>query len=41
MTQPNAVLVEQSAAAAERLREQASRLAQVVGTFRVGGLARA
>jgi len=35
MTQQNAALVEQSAAAAESLREQAQRLAQVVGQFRV------
>jgi len=35
MTQQNAALVEQSAAAAESLRDQASRLAQVVGTFRL------
>ena len=44
MTQQNAALVEQSAAAAESLREQAERLAQVVGTFKLsnadaGGLA--
>jgi methyl-accepting chemotaxis protein len=36
MTQQNAALVEQSAAAAESLREQAARLAQVVRQFRVG-----
>ena len=36
MTQQNAALVEQSAAAAESLKEQAVRLAQVVGTFRLG-----
>ena len=36
MTQQNAALVEQSAAAAESLREQAARLASVVGTFRLG-----
>ncbi len=36
MTQQNAALVEQSAAAAESLREQAQRLAQVVGTFNLG-----
>ena len=36
-TQQNAALVEQSAAAAESLREQAGRLAQVVGRFRLGG----
>jgi methyl-accepting chemotaxis protein len=35
MTQQNAALVEQSAAAAESLREQAARLAQVVATFRL------
>ena len=36
MTQQNAALVEESAAAAESLREQAQRLAEVVGTFRFG-----
>jgi len=35
MTQQNAALVEESAAAAESLREQALRLTQVVGTFRI------
>ncbi|WP_296447610.1 methyl-accepting chemotaxis protein [Rhodoferax sp. UBA5149] len=35
MTQQNAALVEQSAAAAESLREQAHRLAQVVSEFRL------
>ncbi|MDP2007165.1 MAG: methyl-accepting chemotaxis protein [Rubrivivax sp.] len=35
MTQQNAALVEQSAAAAESLREQARSLAQVVGGFRI------
>jgi methyl-accepting chemotaxis protein len=35
MTQQNAALVEQSAAAAESLKDQAGRLAQVVGTFRL------
>ena len=35
MTQQNAALVEQSAAAAESLKEQAVKLAQVVGTFRL------
>src|SRR5450830_273893 len=35
MTQQNASLVEQSAAAAESLREQAQRLAEVVGTFKI------
>jgi methyl-accepting chemotaxis protein len=33
--QQNATLVEQSAAGAESLKEQAHRLAQVVGTFRL------
>ncbi|MDP3612025.1 MAG: methyl-accepting chemotaxis protein, partial [Rubrivivax sp.] len=37
MTQQNAALVEQSAAAAESLREQAQRLTGVVGTFRLAG----
>jgi len=35
MTQQNAALVEQSAAAAQSLKEQAVRLAEVVGTFRL------
>jgi methyl-accepting chemotaxis protein len=35
MTQQNAALVEQSAAAAESLKDQAHRLSQVLGTFRV------
>ncbi len=35
MTQQNAALVEQSAASAESLRDQAGRLAQVVGAFRL------
>ncbi len=35
MTQQNAALVEQSAAAAESLRDQASRLASVVATFQL------
>ncbi|MBV8603888.1 MAG: MCP four helix bundle domain-containing protein [Pelomonas sp.] len=42
MTQQNAALVEESAAAAESLREQAQRLASLVGNFRLqagGGLA--
>ncbi|ABX32683.1 methyl-accepting chemotaxis protein [Delftia sp. WSY_4] len=39
MTQQNAALVEESAAAAESLREQAARLAQVVGQFRIAGAA--
>ncbi|MFM8768890.1 MAG: methyl-accepting chemotaxis protein [Rubrivivax sp.] len=37
MTQQNAALVEESAAAAESLKEQAHRLSQVVGTFRLHG----
>ncbi|MEN9462076.1 MAG: hypothetical protein RLZZ355_6 [Pseudomonadota bacterium] len=37
MTQQNAALVEESAAAAESLREQAQRLAQVVSAFRLSG----
>ena len=36
MTQQNSALVEQSAAAAESLRDQASRLAQVCGRFDLG-----
>ena len=35
MTQQNAALVEQSAAAAESLKEQALRLAQAIGAFRL------
>jgi methyl-accepting chemotaxis protein len=35
MTQQNAALVEESAAAAESLKEQAGRLAEVVGSFRL------
>ena len=35
MTQQNAALVEESAAAAESLRDQARRLSQLVGTFRL------
>jgi methyl-accepting chemotaxis protein len=35
MTQQNAALVEQSAAAAESLRDQAARLSESVGTFRL------
>ena len=35
MTQQNAALVEQSAAAAESLKEQAARLSDVVATFRL------
>jgi methyl-accepting chemotaxis protein len=37
MTQQNAALVEESAAAAESLREQAARLSEVVGAFRLDG----
>jgi methyl-accepting chemotaxis protein len=40
MTQQNAALVEESAAAAESLREQAVRLAEVVSTFNLGGAGR-
>jgi methyl-accepting chemotaxis protein len=36
MTQQNAALVEQSAAAAESLREQAAKLVSVVNTFQLG-----
>ncbi|WP_326539857.1 methyl-accepting chemotaxis protein [Pseudorhodoferax sp.] len=39
MTQQNAALVEQSAAAAESLRQQAATLAGVVGRFRLAGAA--
>jgi len=35
MTQQNAALVEQSAAAAESLRAQAGRLGDLVGSFRL------
>jgi len=35
MTQQNAALVEESAAAAESLRDQAGKLSQVVGRFRL------
>jgi len=38
MTQQNATLVEQSAAAASSLQEQASRLAGVVDTFKLGSV---
>ncbi|WP_300660474.1 methyl-accepting chemotaxis protein [Hydrogenophaga sp.] len=41
MTQQNAALVEQSAAAAESLKDQASRLAEVVRVFRLSGSAHA
>jgi methyl-accepting chemotaxis protein len=37
MTQQNAALVEESAAAAESLKDQAQRLAQVVAVFRIEG----
>jgi methyl-accepting chemotaxis protein len=36
MTQQNAALVEQSAAAAQSLKDQAGQLAQAVGSFRLG-----
>ena len=39
VTQQNAALVEQSAAAADSLRQQAARLASVVGVFQLGGTA--
>jgi methyl-accepting chemotaxis protein len=35
MTQQNAALVEESAAAAESLRDQATRLTGVVGQFKI------
>jgi methyl-accepting chemotaxis protein len=37
MTQQNAALVEESAAAAESLKDQAARLTQVVQIFRIEG----
>ena len=37
MTQQNAALVEQSAAAAASMRDQAQRLAAAVNVFRTGG----
>ena len=37
MTTQNAALVEQSAAAAQSMREQADRLEEIVGQFRAGG----
>jgi len=37
MTQQDAALVEESAAAAESLREQAARLSQVVQQFQLAG----
>ena len=36
MTQQNAALVEESAAAASGLQDQAERLARTVGQFRIG-----
>ena len=36
MTQQNAALVEESAAAAESLREQAARLKQAVAVYKLG-----
>ncbi|MFN9748911.1 MAG: methyl-accepting chemotaxis protein [Burkholderiales bacterium] len=41
MTQQNAALVEQGAAAAESLRDQATRLAQLVSTFKIASEAQA
>jgi hypothetical protein len=38
MTQQNAALVEESAAAAESLREQADRMKQAVAVFKVGAV---
>jgi methyl-accepting chemotaxis protein len=37
MTQQNAALVEESAAAAESLKDQALRLSGIIGTFRLSG----
>ena len=37
MTQQNAALVEESAAAADSLQQQSRRLADTVATFRIGG----
>ena len=37
MTQQNSALVEQSTAAAQALREQATRLTELVGAFRLSG----
>ena len=37
VTQQNAALVEESAAAADSLKQQAARLAQVVGVFKLEG----
>jgi methyl-accepting chemotaxis protein len=39
MTQQNAALVEQSAAAADSLKDQAAQLARVIGAFRLSGAA--
>ena len=39
VTQQNAALVEQAAAAAESMQEQASRLSEVVSIFKLGGSA--
>ena len=41
VTQQNAALVEQAAAAAESMQEQAARLSEVVGIFKLGGEGRA
>ena len=41
MTQQNAALVDQSAAAAESLKDQASRLGAVVARFQIDGAAAA
>ncbi|MDG0832839.1 hypothetical protein EXH51_08800 [Pelomonas saccharophila] len=39
MTQQNAALVEESAAAAESLREQSARMTEAIGVFKLGGAA--
>ena len=39
MTQQNAALVEESAAAAESLREQSARMAEAISVFKLGGAA--
>jgi methyl-accepting chemotaxis protein len=41
VTQQNAALVEQASAAAESMQDQAARLSQVVGVFRLDGMAAA
>jgi methyl-accepting chemotaxis protein len=41
MTQQNAALVEQSAAAAESLKDQARQLATAIASFKLGGTAAA